>query len=84
MAWVCVRCQRKIYSPQKKAKRWGMWWKYVKKTQELTVDMESLHKIRDNATVTHLYCDEPEVEGFTERMKRELGMPADCDHPLLM
>ena len=84
MAWVCIRCQRKIYAPQLKAHRYAMKWRYVKKTEELTIDMANLHKIRDRSTLTHLYCDVPEIDGFKVRMRRALGMSSDRDHPLFL
>jgi len=84
MAWVCVRCQRKIFSPREKAIRFAMHWKYVKSRNELTMDLKNLKDIKDNAVVTHAPCEAREIDGFKERMKRALKMPEAADHPLLI
>ncbi len=84
MAWLCVRCQRKIFAPREQAIRFAMLWKYVKIRNELTMDLKNLKDIKDNATVTHAPCEIPEVEGFKDRMKASLKMPESADHPLLI
>jgi len=84
VAWVCVRCERKIYEPRPAAVRFGMLWKYRKKTDGLTVDVINLEKIKRKEVVTHLHCEKPELDGFKDRMRKRLGMPDDRDHPLLI
>lgn len=84
MAWVCVRCERKIFAPRESAIRFAMCWKFVKARNELTMDLKNLKDIKDNAVVTHAPCEVPEKDGFKERMKKALQMPEVADHPLLV
>ena len=83
MAWVCVRCQKRIFEPREGAIRFAFQWKYVKKHGELVVDLKNLRDIRRKATVTHLECPKDEVDGFKERMRQQLKMPNGAEHPLL-
>lgn len=84
MSWRCVRCQKKVYRPRKNAFKYLFVWRYKKKTAELTMDMKKIQDVKQYAVVTHLHCEHPEVEGFAERMKRKLDMPAESEHPLLI
>jgi hypothetical protein len=86
MAWVCVRCQKKIYEPRIDASRpkFGMVWKYVKVRHELTCDIKNLKDVKPKQVVTHLHCEDGELEGFKDRMKNALGIPPNRDHPLLI
>ena len=83
MAWVCLRCQRKIFAPREEAVRYAFQWKYVKKTGELLMDLKNLTAIKNGAIVTHLHCPAEEKPGFKERMKDVLKMPAQREHPLI-
>lgn len=83
MAWRCIRCQKRIFEPREGAIRFAFRWKYVKKHGELSVDLKNLNDIKRKSTVTHLECPKEEEEGFKDRMRRELGMPNNVDHPLL-
>ena len=86
MAWVCVRCERKIYAPRVDPARpkFAMRWKYVNRRYELTCDVKNLNDIRDKHVITHLHCDDGQNDGYKGRMKSALGIPANRDHPLLI
>ena len=83
MAWVCVRCQKRIFEPRKDAIKFAFMWKYIKKHGELFVDLKNLNSIKDKAVITHLECPGTEKPGFKDRMREELKMPSNVDHPLL-
>ena len=83
MAWTCVRCGKRIFEPRKKAIRYAFRWKFIKSRGELLLDLKNLKDIRKNAVVTHFHCNKPEVEGFKDRMKAELRMPVNVEHPML-
>lgn len=86
MAWICVRCQKKIYAARIDALRpkFVMCWKYVKVRHELTCDIKNLKDVKDKHVVTHLHCEDGQLDGFKERMKTALGIPGNRDHPLLI
>jgi len=84
MAWVCPRCEKKIFAPREEAIRFAFLWKYTKKTGELVVDLRNLRDINDKAVVTHLHCPIAEKPGFKERIKAMLQIPEHRDHPLLI
>jgi hypothetical protein len=83
MAWICPRCEKRIFAPREAAIRFVFRWKYTKTTEELVVDLKNLKDIRDDAVVTHLHCPETEKPGFKERIKAMLKMPEHREHPLL-
>lgn len=83
MAWVCPRCEKRIFAPREGAVRFAFVWKYKKKTEELTVDLKNLREIKDDSVVTHLHCPEEEKPGFKTRIKAMLNMPDHREHPLL-
>lgn len=83
MAWVCVRCEKRIFEPREDAIRFAFRWKYIKKHGELSVDLKNLRKLSEKAIVTHLECPKQESDGFKDRMRTKLRMPANADHPLL-
>jgi len=84
MAWECVRCQKKIFVPRERAIKFAIEWKYAKRNKVLSVDIRNLKKIKPKATITHVQCGEPEVEGFERRIRDGLKIPDDFDHPLLV
>lgn len=86
MAWVCVRCQRKIYAPRidSNKPKFVMCWKYVKLRHELTCDVKNLKDVKDKKVITHLHCDDGENDGYKGRMRLALGIPDNRDHPLLI
>lgn len=86
MAWVCVRCSRKIYAPRIDVIRpkFGIRWKYVKKRNELTCDVKNLESVKEGHVITHLHCIDGEIPGFKGRMREVLGIPENRDHPLLI
>ena len=84
MAWVCVRCEQKIYAPRRDAVRFAVVWKYVKTRNHLTADIKNLKEIKDKAVITHITCDIQDTPGFRDRMKQALRIPEERDHPLLM
>lgn len=84
MAWVCPRCEKKIFAPREAAIRFAFSWKYKKRTEELLIDLKNLKEINDKAVVTHIQCPSPETPGFKDRMKAALQMPSNKDHPLLI
>lgn len=83
MAWVCVRCQKRIFEPRRDAIRFAFQWKYIKKHGELVVDLKNLKEIRPRAVITHLECPKGEEPGFKDRMREVLKMPRGAEHPLL-
>jgi len=83
MAWTCVRCQKRIFEPREGAIRFAFQWKYILKYGELFVDLKNLNKIGRKSTVTHLECPKGEEPGFIDRMRKQLRMPSNVDHPLL-
>lgn len=83
MAWTCVRCEKKIYEPREGSIRFALEWKYKKTSSDLTIDIKRLDKIKEKSVITHIRCDNPEVEGFKDRMREKLRMPKNKDHPLL-
>lgn len=83
MAWVCPRCEKRIFAPREAAIRFVFHWKYKKSTEELTMDLKNLRDIKDGSVVTHLHCPEQEKPGFKERIKAMLKMPDHREHPLL-
>ncbi len=84
MAWKCVRCEKRIFRPRKNAIKHAIEWQYVKIRRSLTTDLRNLHDLKDSSVITHAVCDLAELEGFDERMKSALGMPADTMHALLL
>lgn len=84
MAWVCPRCEKKIYESREGAIRFAFVWKYVKIRDELTVDLYNINDIKERWTVTHIQCDPDDPDGVKERMRKKLGIPEDRDHPLLV
>lgn len=84
MAWTCVRCSKKIFAPREHAVKFVIEWKYAKRKKLLSVDIKNLKAVKNGATITHVQCDEPEVEGFDQRMRECLKVPGDFDHPLLV
>ncbi len=84
MAWKCVRCDKRIFRPRKNKVGHAMEWRYVKMRRSLTTDLRNLHDLKDGAVVTHAVCNEVELEGFDERMKSALGMPANLMHALFL
>jgi hypothetical protein len=83
VAWVCPRCEKKIFEPREDAVRFVFLWKYVKKTEILSMDLKNLREIRKGAVITHLHCPSSETPGFKERIKSMLNMPEHREHPLL-
>jgi len=83
MAWTCIRCQKRIFEPREGAIRFAFVWKYVRKHGELSVDLKNLRDIKRKSVVTHLECPRVEELDFKDRMRRELRMPRNVDHPLL-
>ena len=83
MAWVCPRCEKRIFAPREAAIRYVFQWKYVKKHEELTMDLRNLKDVKDGSVLTHWHCPEPESPGFKSRIKAMLGMPEHREHPLL-
>lgn len=84
MAWVCQRCEKKIFAPRANAINFAFKWKYTKTTGELQVDLTNLKNLREDAVVTHLHCPVAEKPGFKQRIKAILKMPEHRDHPLLL
>jgi len=83
MAWTCSKCERRIFEPRVAAIRYVFQWKYIKRHEDLTVDLKNLNEVNGDAVITHLHCPAPEVPGFKARMKALLKMPPQRDHPLL-
>ena len=73
-----------MYVPKEDSIRYALSWKYVKKVEELFIDLRRLDTVKPREVITHLHCDKPQVENFEERMKERLGIPANRDHPLLV
>jgi len=84
MAWICVRCEKRIFRPREFAIKHAMEWRYVKKRRSLTTALRNLHDLKDVSVITHAVCNHDELEGFDERMKTALGMPANVMHALLL
>lgn len=84
MAWICQRCTKRIFSPREGSYRYAMVWKFIKSRGELTVDFFPLKEIKNEAIVTHVACEMPEIDGFVSRIKSRLGIPKHADHPLLI
>jgi hypothetical protein len=84
MAWKCVRCAKSIFRPRQYAIKHAMEWRYVKTRRSLTTDLRNLHDLKDSSVVTHAVCNHEEQEGFDERMRAALGMPANVMHALLL
>lgn len=83
MAWVCPRCEKKIFEPREGAVRFVFLWKYVQKTEILSMDLKNLNDIKKGAVITHLHCPSKETPGFKSRIKSMLKMPDHREHPLL-
>lgn len=84
MAWKCVRCAKRIFRPRENAIKHAMEWRYIKTRRSLTTDLRNLHDLKDDAVVTHAVCNHVELEGFDERMRSALGLPAKLMHALLL
>lgn len=84
MAWTCVRCLKKIFAPRRGAFKYAMEWRYIKVRSELLCELSKLSDLKEDSIITHLSCDLSEVDGFNDRMKERLKMPADASHPLLV
>ena len=84
MAWKCVRCNKRIFKPREHSMKHAMEWRYVKIRRSLTTALRNLHDLKDSSVITHAVCDDAELEGFDERMKLALGMPANVMHALLL
>lgn len=84
MAWVCPRCEKKIFAPRDDAYKYVFSWKYVKKTGDLFVELKNLRVVRPSAVITHMHCPTGEKPGFKSRIRGMLEMPEHRDHPLLI
>lgn len=83
MAWICPRCEKRIYAPRGTTISFALQWKYIKKSGELLVDIKNLKDIKDEAVITHMHCPSEEKPGFKMRIKAMLGIPEQREHPLL-
>lgn len=83
MAWICPRCEKRIYAPRGETISFALHWKYTKKTGELLVDVKNLKDIKEDAVITHMHCPCEEKPGFKTRIKAMLEMPEQREHPLL-
>jgi hypothetical protein len=83
VAWVCPRCEKKIFEPREEAVRFVFLWKYVKKTEVLSMDLKNLKDVKKGSVITHLHCPSEEKPGFKSRIKAMLNMPEHREHPLL-
>lgn len=83
MAWVCPRCEKRIFAPREEAIRFAFVWKYTQSRNDLVVDLKNLTDIKNEAVVTHMTCPSPETPGFPSRIKAMLKMPAHREHPLI-
>ncbi len=84
MAWTCVRCDKKIFTPRPDNEfSFAVKWRYDRNAKELFADLKNLKELKETSVVTHLLCRHPSVDGFGERMKKALKMPKTSSHPLL-
>jgi hypothetical protein len=83
MAWTCQRCLKNIFAPRRNSRNYAMEFKYIRSKGELSYELRELTELKDNAVVTHLTCDLPEVEGYQGRVREILKMPTNSVHPLL-
>jgi len=84
MAWMCLRCNKRIFAPREHSISFVIEWKYKKTKKILSADIKNLKVIKERATITHVQCKFPEVDGFDDRLRKTLKIPADFDHPLLL
>lgn len=79
-----MKCQKRIFAPRIGSFSYVMEWRYRPTKKELEVEMRRLQDVDDGAVVTHLACSSPQVDGFVQRIKGRLKMPAKAVHPLLV
>lgn len=79
----CLRCMHTVHPQAASRCRYLLEYTYFKARREMYVDLRRANEIGQGAVVTHVFCEEPEQEGFADRLRDALGVPPNVDHPVL-